>query len=134
MRDQTLAAGVAPEPAAAYISAIMAIAIPPAEPRRNLVGLGRTDLAAEMAAFGAEPFRARQLWHWIYHRGATDFAQMTSLWRAFRDALAERYELRRPAVSRALASVDGTRKWLLRFADGQEVETVHIPEEDRGTL
>ncbi len=134
MRDQTLAAGVAPEPAAAYISAIMAIAIPPAEPRRNLVGLGRTDLAAEMAAFGAEPFRARQLWHWIYHRGATDFAQMTSLSRAFRDALAERYELRRPAVSRALASVDGTRKWLLRFADGQEVETVHIPEEDRGTL
>ena len=134
MRDQTLAAGVAPEPAAAYISAIMAIAIPPAEPRRNLVGLGRTDLAAEMAAFGAEPFRARQLWHWIYHRGATDFAHMTSLSRAFRDALAERYELRRPAVSRALASVDGTRKWLLRFADGQEVETVHIPEEDRGTL
>jgi 23S rRNA (adenine2503-C2)-methyltransferase len=103
-------------------------------PRGNLIGLGRTALAAEMAAFGAEPFRARQLWHWIYHRGAADFAAMTSLSKAFRERLAARYELRRPAVSRALTSVDGTRKWLLRFADGQEVETVHIPEEERGTL
>jgi 23S rRNA (adenine2503-C2)-methyltransferase len=107
---------------------------PTAELRCNLVGLGRDELAAAMAEFGAEPFRARQLWHWIYHRGATDFAQMTSLSNGFRDRLAECYALCRPVVSRALASVDGTRKWLLRFADGQEVETVHIPEEDRGTL
>ena len=103
-------------------------------PRRNLVGLGREALAAEMAEFGAEPFRARQLWHCIYRRGATDFAAMTSLSKSFRDKLAARYVLQRPAISRALASVDGTRKWLLRFADGEEVETVHIPEEDRGTL
>jgi 23S rRNA (adenine2503-C2)-methyltransferase len=102
--------------------------------RRNLVGLGREALAAEMSEFGGEPFRARQLWHWIYHRGATDFAAMTSLSKPFRDKLAARYVLQRPAVSRALASVDGTRKWLLRFADGEEVETVHIPEDDRGTL
>jgi 23S rRNA (adenine2503-C2)-methyltransferase len=107
---------------------------PISEPHRNLVGLGRDALAAEMAEFGAEPFRVRQLWHWIYHRGATDFAQMTSLSKAFRDRLAGHYELRRPVVSSALASVDGTRKWLLRFPDGHEVETVHIPEEDRGTL
>ena len=100
----------------------------------NLVGMGRAELAAEMAAFGAEPFRARQLWHWIYHRGATDFAGMTSLAKGFRERLAARYELRRPEVTRAQASIDGTRKWLLRFADGQEVETVHIPESDRGTL
>src|ERR1700720_1826933 len=103
-------------------------------PRRNLVGLGREALAAEMADFGAEPFRARQLWHWIYRRGATDFAAMTSLSKPFRDKLAARYVLQRPVISRALGSVDGTRKWLLRFADGEEVETVHIPEEDRGTL
>ena len=100
----------------------------------NLVGMGRAELAAEMAAFGAEPFRARQLWHWIYHRGATDFTGMTSLAKGFRERLAARYELRRPEVTRAQASVDGTRKWLLRFHDGQEVETVHIPESDRGTL
>jgi 23S rRNA (adenine2503-C2)-methyltransferase len=102
--------------------------------RRNLVGLGREALAAEMAEFGAEPFRARQLWHSIYRRGATDFAAMTSLSKPFRDKLEARYVLRRPVISRALASIDGTRKWLLRFADGKEVETVHIPEDDRGTL
>jgi 23S rRNA (adenine2503-C2)-methyltransferase len=104
------------------------------EALENLVGLDRTELAAELAAFGAEPFRARQLWHWIYHRGATGFDQMTSLSKAFRARLGEHYTVARPAVSRDLASVDGTRKWLLRFADGQEVESVHIPEEDRGTL
>ena len=96
--------------------------------------MGRAELAAEMAAFGAEPFRARQLWHWIYHRGETDFAAMTNLAKPFRERLAEQYELRRPAVSRALTSSDGTRKWLLRFDDGREAETVHIPESDRGTL
>src|ERR1700730_5162555 len=93
-----------------------------APPRRNLLGLGRDALAAEMAGFGAEPFRARQLWHWIYHRGAEDFTGMTSLAKGFRERLATRYELHRPAVSRALASADGTRKWLLRFPDGPEVE------------
>jgi 23S rRNA (adenine2503-C2)-methyltransferase len=87
-----------------------------------------------MAQLGAAPFRARQLWHWIYHRGATDFAAMTSLAKSFRADLAERYGLARPAQSRALQSSDGTRKWLLRFSDGQEAECVHIPEEDRGTL
>jgi 23S rRNA (adenine2503-C2)-methyltransferase len=101
---------------------------------KNLVGLSRDELLEEMRAFGAEPFRARQLWHWIYHRGAVDFAVMTSLAKDFRARLADTYVLRRPEVSRALASIDGTRKWLLRFPDGQEIETVHIPEEDRGTL
>ena len=101
---------------------------------RNLVGLGREALAAEMTEFGAEPFRARQLWHWIYNRGAIDFGVMTSLSKPFRERLSARYELSRPAVSRSLVSTDGTRKWLLRFPDGEEVETVHIPEEDRGTL
>ncbi len=108
-------------------------------PRRNLVGpnlvgMGRAELAEEMAAFGAEPFRARQLWHWIYHRGAIDFAGMTNLAKGFRERLAQHYVLERPAISRALVSSDGTRKWLLRFADGQEIETVHIPESDRGAL
>jgi 23S rRNA (adenine2503-C2)-methyltransferase len=106
----------------------------PADRRANLAGLGRAELAAEMAGLGAEPFRIRQLWHWIYHRGATDFAAMTDLAKSFREQLAAHYELRRPQVSRAQVSADGTRKWLLRFADGQEVETVHIPEADRGTL
>ncbi|HWK47140.1 MAG TPA: 23S rRNA (adenine(2503)-C(2))-methyltransferase RlmN, partial [Stellaceae bacterium] len=105
-----------------------------ADARRDLVGLSRAELAAELATIGAERFRANQLWHWIYNRGATDFAAMTTLAKTFRATLAERYVVRRPDISRDLKSIDGTRKWLLRFPDGQEVETVHIPEEDRGTL
>ncbi len=101
---------------------------------RNLVGLDRQALAAEMTAIGAPAFRTRQLWHWIYHRGATDFSVMTSLAKDFRARLAERFAIERPIIAAAQHSVDGTRKWLLRFADGQEVESVHIPEEDRGTL
>jgi 23S rRNA (adenine2503-C2)-methyltransferase len=112
----------------------MSACIEPPAPRRNLVGLGRAEIAGEMAAFGAEKFRAGQLWHWIYHRGVTDFAAMTNLAKPFRARLAERYALRRPAIVTARRSVDGTRKWLLRFDDGQEAETVHIPESDRGTL
>ncbi len=110
---------------------------PPPEPeggRKALVGLGRPELEAEMAALGEPAFRARQLWHWIYHRGATDFDRMTTLSKAFRARLGESYVVGRPVVAAAQASVDGTAKWLLRFADGQEVETVHIPEADRGTL
>jgi 23S rRNA (adenine2503-C2)-methyltransferase len=103
-------------------------------PKKNLVGLSRDELAAELAGLGAAPFRARQLWHWIYHRGATDFAAMTTLAKDFRATLAEHYVVARPLESRAQRSADGTRKWLLRFADGQEAECVHIPEEDRGTL
>jgi 23S rRNA (adenine2503-C2)-methyltransferase len=103
-------------------------------PKKNLVGLSRDELAAEMAGLGAAPFRARQLWHWIYHRGATDFAAMTTLAKNFRALLAEGYVIARPLESRAQLSADGTRKWLLRFGDGQEAECVHIPEEDRGTL
>ncbi|MCC7275071.1 MAG: 23S rRNA (adenine(2503)-C(2))-methyltransferase RlmN [Alphaproteobacteria bacterium] len=110
---------------------------PPAdvvEGRRNLVGLDRGALTALLVEEGLEPFRARQLWHWIYHRGVTDFALMTTLAKPVRERLATRFAVRRPAVARAERSTDGTQKWLLRFVDGQEAETVHIPEEDRGTL
>jgi 23S rRNA (adenine2503-C2)-methyltransferase len=110
------------------------LAAPPAPGRIDLVGLTRAELAAELGSIGAEKFRSRQLWQWIYNRGATEFAAMTSLSKSFRAALAERYVVGRPGVTRDLASIDGTRKWLLRFWDGQEVESVHIPEDDRGTL
>src|SRR5580698_74221 len=102
--------------------------------KKNLVGLGRVELAAELDEFGAEPFRARQIWHWIYHRGVTDFSVMTNLAKGFRGQLGEYFALQRPEMAAALASIDGTRKWLLRFADGNEAETVYIPEADRGTL
>ena len=105
-----------------------------ADGRIELIGLDRAELAAELARVGEPPFRARQLWHWIYHRGATDFALMTTLAKSFRADLAERYVVSRPRAVVDRQSIDGTRKWLLGFADGQEAETVHIPEEDRGTL
>jgi 23S rRNA (adenine2503-C2)-methyltransferase len=105
-----------------------------ADGRVNLIGLDRGELQAALAGIGAEPFRARQVWHWIYHRGVTDCGAMTSLAKDFRARLADRFVIARPQASADTLSSDGTRKWLLRFADGQEVETVHIPEEDRGTL
>ena len=100
----------------------------------DLVGMDRAELAAEMAAIGEKPFRAKQLWHWIYNRGATDFETMTTLARPLRTRLAERYALRRPKVVREQTSADGTRKWLVGFADGNEAETVYIPEDDRGAV
>lgn len=111
--------------------------VPPAtdaDGRKNLVGLSREELEAEMLSIGLEKFRARQLWHWIYHRGSTDFAEMTTLAKPVREKLADVYIVARPTVVKDLKSADGTRKWLLRMPDGQEVESVHIPEEDRGTL
>lgn len=100
----------------------------------NLVGLDREELAAALAEAGVTGFRVKQIWQWIYSRGATDFAEMTNLSKAVREALAAHFVLARPAVSTHQQSTDGTQKWLLRFPDGKEVESVHIPETDRGTL
>jgi 23S rRNA (adenine2503-C2)-methyltransferase len=102
--------------------------------RKNLIGLSRDALEGELLAVGEKPFRARQLWHWIYYRGERDFLAMSTLAKSLRSMLAERFTLERPAVSRELGSEDGTRKWLLRFDDGNEAEAVFIPEEDRGAL
>ena len=104
------------------------------EQRKSLIGLERAELANELAAIGEAPFRARQLWHWIYHRGVADFEAMTSLSRGLRGKLADRFTLQRPSIRLEQHSHDGTRKWLLRFGDGNEAETVFIPEEDRGAL
>ena len=78
--------------------------------------------------------RVRQLWSWLYVRGATDFAVMTDIAKELRGELAQVFTLARPEIVTEQVSVDGTRKWLLRLADGKEIETVYIPEEDRGTL
>ena len=83
---------------------------------------------------GEKPFRVKQLWHWIYQRGVTDFHAMTSLARPLREELDRRHVLTRPAVARLQVSDDGTRKWLLSVDGGHLVECVHIPESDRGAL
>ena len=104
--------------------------------RRELVGLSRQELADELGAIGEKPFRAKQLWHWIYHQGATDFGRMSSVARPLQEKLAERFVIGRPETATAQDSADGTRKWLFRFRDGQEAETVYIPDrqEDRGAV
>lgn len=116
-----------------------AFAPPPAtlpDGRRDLVGLSREELAAEMVALGEKPFRAKQLWHWIYHQGETDFARMNTIAKPMQMKLAERFVVGRPEVATQQDSADGTRKWLFRFRDQQQVETVYIPsaEEDRGAV
>ncbi|HZD25580.1 MAG TPA: 23S rRNA (adenine(2503)-C(2))-methyltransferase RlmN [Alphaproteobacteria bacterium] len=108
--------------------------------RQQLVGLTREELAGTLAGLGVPEaqrrMRVKQLWRWIYNRGATDFAEMTDLGKALRERLEESCQVGRPGVSADLQSSDGTRKWLLRQADSAEIETVHIPdaEEERGAL
>ncbi len=102
--------------------------------RRNLIGLDYAELTGALTALGLEKFRAKQVWSWIYCHGVSDFALMTTLAKPVRDTLAAHFTVARPGVSREQISGDGTRKWLLRMPDGQEIECVHIPEEDRGAL
>ena len=109
-------------------------AVPAPDARTDLVGRNRDELTALLAGIGEKPFRTKQLWHWIYHRGARDFAEMTTLSKGLRAALAAGFRIGRPQVVTEQNSADGTRKWLLRMDDGNEVETVTIPEDDRGAV
>jgi 23S rRNA (adenine2503-C2)-methyltransferase len=102
--------------------------------RRNLVGLSREELKTALGEAGLEPFRARQVWQWMYWHGVGDFSVMTNIAKATRAKLAERFVIERPQIVTEQRSTDGTRKWLLRFSDGNEAETVNIPEEDRGSV
>jgi 23S rRNA (adenine2503-C2)-methyltransferase len=102
--------------------------------RTNLVGLSRESLAATLAEFGERPFRAKQVWHWIYHRGATDFAAMTDLSKSLRVRMEHYFVVGRPKIAREQTSTDSTRKWLMKFSDGQKAETVFIPDDDRGAV
>jgi 23S rRNA (adenine2503-C2)-methyltransferase len=107
-----------------------------ADGRRDIVGLDRPELIAELDAIGEKPFRAKQLWHWIYYQGVTDFALMSSIARPLQEKLAERFIIGRPEAAVVQTSEDETRKFLFRFRDGQEAETVYIPDrtEDRGAV
>ncbi len=107
---------------------------PEAADGADLAGLDRDGFAAVVADMGLPRFRAEQLWHWVYHRGATDFAEMTTLAKGLRADFAAQFRIGRPEISRHMVSADGTQKWLLRLASGHEVETVFIPEKVRGTL
>jgi 23S rRNA (adenine2503-C2)-methyltransferase len=116
-----------------------------ADGRTSLVGLMKPELRETLRAIGLDEreakMRATQLWNWIYHNGVTDFERMSNIQKGFRQTLAETFKLDRPEIVTEQVSNDGTRKWLFRFRDPLnpglppvEVETVYIPESDRGTL
>ena len=109
-----------------------------ADLREPLIGLDRARLAARLERLGVPERQSRmrvgQLWNWLYVQGATDFQRMTNIAKEFRAELDRSFSLARPEIVTEQVSLDGTRKWLLRLDDGKEVETVYIPEEDRGTL
>ncbi len=109
----------------------------------RLIGLTRPQLQAALEDIGIpghqSRMRASQLWHWLYHRGATYFDQMTNVSKDLRARFADAFDISRLEVVTEQISSDGTRKWLLRLPPDElgrrhEVETVYIPEEDRGTL
>ena len=104
----------------------------------NLVGLTREQLRQTLIEAGTPDRQAKmrvgQIWQWIYHWGVRDFAQMTNLAKDYRAFLAERFTIALPEIVTRQVSEDGTRKYLLRIAGGHEVETVYIPEDNRGTL
>ncbi len=106
--------------------------------RPNLSGMGRAALRDVVLGLGVPErqakMRVQQLWHWLYHRGATSFDEMTTISKDMRAQLAATCDIKRPDITTAQLSEDGTRKWLLKLDDGNEVEAVFIPEEDRGTL
>jgi 23S rRNA (adenine2503-C2)-methyltransferase len=100
----------------------------------NLLDLDHAALKAYCERLGEKPFRATQLFRWIHQRGVADFGQMTDLARSLREKLAGTAEVRPLGVVTEQASTDGTRKWLFDVGNGDAVETVYIPEEDRATL
>ena len=104
----------------------------------NLVGLTRDKLREVFIAAGTPEKQAKmrvgQVWQWIYEKGVREFDLMTNLAKPYRTLLAEHFVIEVPEVVSRQVSMDGTRKYLMRIAGGHEVETVYIPEEDRGTL
>jgi 23S rRNA (adenine2503-C2)-methyltransferase len=105
-----------------------------AAPMTNLLDLDPAALARWLGERGQKPFRARQVSRWLHQRFADDFAAMTDLAKPLRELLAAEAEIRAPRVLRDTTAADGTRKWLLDAGNGNAIETVYIPEDDRGTL
>ena len=102
--------------------------------QENIIGLSREEIGDRFLSLGLQKFRSGQVWHWLYHKGATSFEEMTTLSKKVRAQLGQTFSIKRPMVSEKQTSSDGTIKWLLKFEDGAKAETVFIPEEDRGTL
>ncbi len=116
------------------------VTIPRGKPqgKQNLVGLTRDGLRAALIAAGTPEnqanMRVTQIWQWIYHKGIRDFGAMSNLAKIYRGELAEQFNIQTPDIVSRQVSTDGTRKYLMRISGGHEIETVYIPDKDRGTL
>ncbi|RMA79396.1 23S rRNA (adenine(2503)-C(2))-methyltransferase RlmN [Umboniibacter marinipuniceus] len=103
-------------------------------PKVNLLGMSEQKMTEFFASIGEKSFRAQQIMKWIHHLGAEDFDQMTNISKSLREKLKDIAEITPPEVVQRWDSKDGTRKWLIRVGEGQNVEAVYIPEAGRGTL
>ena len=110
------------------------MAAPAGDPRPNLLGLTRAEVAAALAPLGEPAYRARQIWDAIHLRLVLDFAALTELPKSLRAALAERFRIALPTVADRHLSRDGTTKFLFRLEDGATIEAVDIPDRNRRTL
>ncbi|NML07609.1 23S rRNA (adenine(2503)-C(2))-methyltransferase RlmN [Sphingomonas sp. G-3-2-10] len=112
--------------------------VPRPDGRIDLLGLSKLDLRMALETSQLEPkqakLRAKQIFHWMYNRGVTDFSLMTDISKTMQPWLTNRFVISRPEVVEQQVSNDGTRKWLLRSPDAQDYEMVFIPDADRGTL
>tara|TARA_R110000772_G_scaffold46687_2_gene106522 strand:- start:39681 stop:40841 length:1161 start_codon:yes stop_codon:yes gene_type:complete len=104
------------------------------QPRVNLLGMSRKNMEAYLSSIGEKPFRAQQILKWIHHSGIDNFDEMTNLGKPLRAKLQELAEIRPPTVVKQLDSIDGTRKWAVEVGGNNLVETVLIPDGQRGTL
>jgi len=102
--------------------------------KTEIIGLSKEELSAQLSLMGEKPFRVKQLWQWLYFHGVQSFDEMTNLSKDFRLKLNEKFTLTRPKIITEQISKDKTHKWLLEFSDGERVETVYIPELDRGAV
>ena len=104
----------------------------------SLVGLTRDEIKESLKKFDIPEsqinMRVNQIWGWVYNKGISSIDEMTTLSLELRDELKKYHNLERPVISNEKISEDGTKKWLLKFTDGSEVETVFIPDDERGTL
>ena len=106
--------------------------------KRNIVGMSRSELSEALLSIGTEAknikMRQNQIWSWVYQKGIKDFNLMSNISKEYREVLNKSLTITRPTVTKQLISKDGTRKYLLRLQDGNEIEAVYIPEKKRGTL
>ena len=102
--------------------------------KTNLLGLTKAEIKSLLNKINLPNFRASQIWNWIYRSGTIDFNEMTNISKELRYLLSKNFNIWRPKISSTHQSQDGTIKWLLKLDDGNEVETVWIPDEERGTL